>query len=67
MMCYLDTAETKLLLNGNDNWENQLKDLKETFNDFYLISFKIKEINTIRYNVFVFTHEVKINSNYSFD
>ena len=68
MMKFTDTAETTLLLNGRENWENQLKDLKETFKEFYLISFKIKneKESYIRYNQFTFTHEVEINCNYNF-
>ena len=69
MMKFIDTAETTLLLDGSKDWENQLKDLKETFNGFYLISFKIKTMkhNQCRYNKFTFTHEVEINCNYNFD
>ena len=65
MQSYIHIAETELMLDAIYNWENQLKDLKETFNEFYLLKYEFKEINGCRYNCFNFTHEVEVNCNHN--
>jgi len=65
MQSFKQTVVTILMLDASINWENQLKDLKETFTDFYLLKYKNKEVMGYRYNTFKFTHEICINCNYS--
>jgi hypothetical protein len=57
-----ETIESEIILNGNEDWENQLIQLKQSFNDFYLISFvkNYRQDIGVSYNVFKFTHTVEI-------
>jgi len=64
MIVTTQTMQSELLLDGREYWEDQLKDLKETFKEFYLLKMKLIEKRSIRYNKFVFTHEVLINNGY---
>ncbi len=63
MIVFKNTATSQLYLNGCDDWELQLKKLKESFNDFCLLSYKYKIKNGLPYNVFKFSHEIYINFN----
>jgi len=65
MVISIGIAETEVMLDARYDWENQLKDLKETFKEFYLLRYEYKELNGCRYNCFKFTHEVEINCNYN--
>jgi len=65
MIVTTQTMQSELMLDGREDWEDQLKYLKETFKEFYLIKFKLIEKRSIRYNKFVFTHEVLVNDNYN--
>lgn len=62
-----ETIESEIILNGNEDWENQLNDLKESFIDFYLISFikNYRQDIGVCYHVFKFTHTVEVNCNYN--
>ena len=65
MQSFIHTAETELILDSFYNWENQLKDLKESFENFNLLNYEFKKINGHNYNYFKFTHEICINCNYN--
>jgi hypothetical protein len=58
-----EIAETEVMLNSSYDWENQLKELKESFYDFYLLKYELKDINGLKYNCFKFTHKVQIIDN----
>ena len=65
MIVKIEKAETELLLSKkkNNDWEEQLKELKETFNNFYLLRYELKDVDGFKYNYFKFNHEVEIIDN----
>ena len=57
--------KSKVDLPGEDNYNLQIDDLRETFEDFFLIKYKIKKIGGRDYNVFTFYHNLNISVNKS--
>ena len=60
-----ETIESEIFLSSSEDWENQLNNLKESFINFYLISFikKYRKDIGVCYHVFKFTHTVQVNIN----
>lgn len=54
-------VKSKVDLPGEDDYNLQIEDLKETFEDFCLIKYKIKKIGDRDYNVFTFYHSLNIS------
>jgi hypothetical protein len=54
-------VKSKVDLPGEDDYNLQIEDLKETFEDFCLIKYKIKKIGDRDYNVFTFYHNLNIS------
>jgi len=61
MMQYKEKATSQLLLNTNNDWKNELANLEKTFEDFYLIKYKLETKGFCNYHKFTFTHTVYIN------
>lgn len=61
MISKTQTLKSKVHLPGEDNYNLQLEDLKDTFEDFYLIKYKKTRIGQVIYNSFTFYHNFNIS------
>jgi hypothetical protein len=63
MFKYEEIIESKIILNGSEDWKKQINNLEQSFKDFYLLSFTKeykKDINCC-YHIFKYSHKVQIN------
>lgn len=58
-------VKSKVHLPGEDDYNLQLEDLKDTFKDFYLLKYKKTKIGEVIYNSFTFYHDFNISVNKS--
>ena len=61
MISKTQTLKSKVHLSGEDDYNLQLEDLKDTFKDFYLLKYKKTKIGEVTYNSFTFYHNFNIS------
>ena len=61
MISRTHVIKSKVHLPGEDDYNLQLEDLKDTFEDFYLIKYKKTRIGQVVYNSFTFYHNFNIS------
>ena len=65
MISRTQILKSKVHLPGEDDYNLQLEDLKDTFKNFYLIKYKKTKIGEVIYNSFTFYHDFNISINKS--
>lgn len=65
MISKTHTLKSKVHLPGEDDYNLQLEDLKDTFKNFYLLKYKKTKIGDVTYNSFTFYHDFNISVNKS--
>lgn len=65
MISKTQTLKSKVHLPGEDDYNLQLEDLKDTFKNFYLLKYKKTKIGDVTYNSFTFYHDFNISVNKS--
>jgi len=65
----VSTKKIKSIIKLSDAyyWEDQLIDLKATFKEFELLSFKVDNNKYSSSHVFEFTHQIELDVTLSFD